>query len=295
LPPTNYTISGAAVDLGALAIAADATLQLPSGTVSGNSTITGNLTVSGTATLNGGLTWTPPLNLVNTVAGTVPFSVKAAAGQTADLFQLINNAGSNLIEVDPSGKLGLGVNPDTLLHVKGDAKIKNSADAALTITFDSGSTASQLTTLSFKDQGTAEWEVFKSAANTFIFQESVAGTFRFQLIKAGDSRYRTGSLTAAHEFMDSAGTLRLSFPADADKITFGNAADTNLYRSAANLLKTDDDLEVAGGTLTLGAVTITSTSGAPIGACATGSLYLRTDGGSGTTLYVCEAAAWTAK
>lgn len=40
---------------------------------------------------------------------------------------------------------------------------------------------------------------------------------------------------------------------------------------------------------------IISAAGAPAGACTTGSLYLRTDGGANTTLYVCEAGAWAAK
>ena len=35
--------------------------------------------------------------------------------------------------------------------------------------------------------------------------------------------------------------------------------------------------------------------GAPSGSCVTPSLYLRTDGGTGSTLYVCESGAWAAK
>jgi len=35
--------------------------------------------------------------------------------------------------------------------------------------------------------------------------------------------------------------------------------------------------------------------GAPTGACVTGSMYRRTDGTAGATLYVCEATAWSAK
>jgi hypothetical protein len=39
----------------------------------------------------------------------------------------------------------------------------------------------------------------------------------------------------------------------------------------------------------------TKASGAPVGACTTGDLYTRTDGGVGSTLYVCEGGTWTAK
>lgn len=41
--------------------------------------------------------------------------------------------------------------------------------------------------------------------------------------------------------------------------------------------------------------TISFGAGAPSGTCTTPSLYLRTDGGSGSTLYVCENSAWAAK
>ena len=40
---------------------------------------------------------------------------------------------------------------------------------------------------------------------------------------------------------------------------------------------------------------VTTGSGAPAGGCTTGSLYLRSDGGGGSTLYVCESGAWVAK
>lgn len=43
------------------------------------------------------------------------------------------------------------------------------------------------------------------------------------------------------------------------------------------------------------AATISFGAGAPGGSCVTPSLYLRTDGGSGSTLYVCEGGAWAAK
>lgn len=47
---TNYTISGASVDISSLPITASATLQPPTGSVTGDMNVTGNLTVGGTAT-----------------------------------------------------------------------------------------------------------------------------------------------------------------------------------------------------------------------------------------------------
>jgi hypothetical protein len=44
-----------------------------------------------------------------------------------------------------------------------------------------------------------------------------------------------------------------------------------------------------------GTASWTRGAGAPAGVCTTGSIYSRTDGGVGTSYYVCESAAWVAK
>ncbi|HXE75310.1 MAG TPA: right-handed parallel beta-helix repeat-containing protein [Candidatus Xenobia bacterium] len=50
VPSANYTLSGAAVDLGSLPVTATDTLVPPTGSVTGNLNVTGNLTVGGSAT-----------------------------------------------------------------------------------------------------------------------------------------------------------------------------------------------------------------------------------------------------
>lgn len=69
VPSTNYTISGAAVDLGALPVTTTDTLVPPTGNVTGNLSVTGNLTVGGTA---------------NFAADPQDFSHIRLLGQTAD-------------------------------------------------------------------------------------------------------------------------------------------------------------------------------------------------------------------
>ncbi len=64
---------------------------------------------------------------------------------------------------------------------------------------------------------------------------------------------------------DASPSLRVRLHADADKLSFGNT------------------------------VSITAGTGAPTGSCVTGSLYLRADGGPGTTLYVCEVGSCAGK
>jgi hypothetical protein len=80
------------------------------------------------------------------------------------------------------------------------------------------------------------------------------------------SKWHSSLLLAAAAGTASAGDLRLL--TDSGKVLFGASSDTNLYRSAANSLKTDGSLEVAGnlvgttatftGDLFAGALTIGS-------------------------------------
>ncbi|MCA1567232.1 MAG: cadherin-like domain-containing protein [Acidobacteria bacterium] len=55
------------------------------------------------------------------------------------------------------------------------------------------------------------------------------------------------------------------------------------------------DGSVTGVAFKIGAVMWTSGAGAPTGSCTAGSMYTRTDGGTGTSFYVCEATVWVAK
>lgn len=70
------------------------------------------------------------------------------------------------------------------------------------------------------------------------------------------------------------------------KITWGSgsaAGDATLYRSAANVLKTDDTLEVANGIVTL------ATDGAPSAALANGAIAVDT---TNDTFYFRSSGAW---
>jgi hypothetical protein len=85
-------------------------------------------------------------------------------------------------------------------------------------------------------------------------------------------------------------------------------ADTNLYRSSADNLKTDDTFTAAGlssdGQIALGTatwVTLRRGTGDPeaVVTANPGSLFFRTDGGAGTAFYVKETGTgsegWAAK
>ncbi len=68
----------------------------------------------------------------------------------------------------------------------------------------------------------------------------------------------------------------------------GNAAVTGSFAANGGITSGSYRFDTTGPTMTYG-------SGAPTGSPANGSIYLRTDGGSGTTFYVRENGAWVAK
>jgi hypothetical protein len=86
-------------------------------------------------------------------------------------------------------------------------------------------------------------------------------------------------------------TLHVSDTADsitaAGGITFGLSGDTNLYRSAADTLSTDDTMAAAKFRQGAAGPTWTSGTGSPEGVVTApvGSTYSRTDGGAGTAVY----------
>jgi len=107
---------------------------------------------------------------------------------------------------------------------------------------------------------------------------------------------------------------------------YGSTANSNLAPPYLDLEKTDTSVKtfLAASTTSNGAICLSSTAptgdcptsgtiikttafvlpggpawtsgtGAPTGACITGSLYSRADGGVGSTLYVCQSGAWAPK
>ncbi len=128
--------------------------------------------------------------------------------------------------------------------------------------------------------------LYRVVANTLATDDAFSAGGAYLECTGGDVWGRSG--LAAQTNIGAGG------PSGEAGIQFGLAQDTNLYRSAANTLKTDDSF-VAGGTLSIGASggTLISGTGTPEGAvtASVGALYLRTDGGSGTTLYTKESGA----
>jgi hypothetical protein len=126
--------------------------------------------------------------------------------------------------------------------------------------------------------------------------ETISGAKTFSASTIFSTNVRLGAAVAT----SATGLNLVGGTTSADGISFGT--DTNLYRSAADTLKTDDAF--TGLTLTstnslvyFGGTTVKIQAGtsSPESAVSAsiGSLFLRTDGSTGTTLYIKESGAST--
>jgi len=131
----------------------------------------------------------------------------------------------------------------------GDTTIRNWLDQTLSTNFDGGDTTSQIVSLCLNDRGTTRWCIQKDASNEFNIE--AAGIQRIFLGINADNSYLTGSVSSDHLFKDSAGLIRFVIDGGADRIRWGAAGDTNLFRAAANILATDDQFEVRSGANTV--------------------------------------------
>lgn len=125
---------------------------------------------------------------------------------------------------------------------------------------------------------------------------------------SGDMALGTAQVvTAAKTF--NAGTLIVGTNSGAPTIVtnsfYRDSSDGKLYVGASNGASWNELFEAGVSVLNLTSNVTgtlpnanggrTKASGAPVGACTTGDLYTRTDGGVGSTLYVCEGGSWSAK
>lgn len=129
-----------------------------------------------------------------------------------------------------------------------------------------------------------------------------AGALDISLFRTAAPRLRTSTeFESVAEITAAAGTAGLVKsgrvgPASAAGLVFGTLVDTNLYRSAADKLATDDGLVLNNGALAgaaSSAVSFYAGTGAPNNANGVnGDSYWRLDGGALTTIYQRRAGAW---
>lgn len=150
---------------------------------------------------------------------------------------------------------------DTALSIiGGDVTFDNDDDSAGTTTLNCGATAAQDCSIVFKANDVTFYTLtIKSSGNLQLIDQN--GIVRLFLLNAGgQNQYRGGIVTADHVFQTSAGTTAITLDVGIDGMVLGSALDTNLRRSGANTLKTDDGFVMAN-VATLAASTTPSIQG----------------------------------
>jgi hypothetical protein len=108
---------------------------------------------------------------------------------------------------------------------------------------------------------------------------------------------RTANVSITHTYSIGVSVVTADFlrlgPSGADGVRIFNSGGVNVGSDSTD--HGAGNLAVTGKILTSSGATITSGTGAPSASEPNGSIYLRTDGTSTTTLYVRASSAWTAK
>jgi hypothetical protein len=271
---------------------------------------------------------------VSANAGVAPLIIRHAASPTVDHFSIERSDGAQVFGVDKDGTVklkpafgtGLQLNPDTTtlsaiggntniglgLVTKGTGQVKvngTSGDGTGGFSiWSGGSTPFQLagftttTPLVLRHQSSPSDDHFRVERND--------GAVIFEIDKDGVANMKPAFGTGLQFDPDSIPTLKPigtntnvglrldskgNQPVAVNANTNAGTGGFEVYSGGASpalhvRLHADADKLSFGNT-----VSITTATGAPTGSCVTGSLYLRADGGAGTTLYVCEAGSWAAK
>lgn len=178
-------------------------------------------------------------NIVQPIsAGVIPFTLKGALSQTGNLQEWQDSTGAVLASVLASGDFSA-----RLLAVN---TLATTATVGLRIG-TSGASVSQFQIMpqgiSLGDGTTLDTSLYRASANAL----KTNGIFKAVGEIESQSYVRAFNIDAAPQA--NAVILGYNGNASAPAIAFGSAFDTNLYRAAANLLKTDDNLHVVGDTV----------------------------------------------
>ena len=122
-------------------------------------------------TVNGDLTVTEDLNISDKIihSGDTNTAIRFPTADTVT----VETAGSERVRVDSSGRVGVGISPDTTLHVAGSG-----------VPFEVNSTNSNALKQEFSDNGTTRGFIGASSANAFMVGDS-SGTNLFNVTSAG--------------------------------------------------------------------------------------------------------------
>ncbi len=181
--------------------------------------------------------------------------VRGSGSQTANLQEWQNSSGTVLGSVKSDGSLVVGSGNQYLsaanLTVRGAGAVQSAFIQTATSSSTGGSGI-----IGIQDDGAA------TSSGDRLGYILLGGAY-----DASNNAYHSAGITAfaSQDFASGSGgselrfevmpnnsatrTLRVAIPQDLDGFTFGSTGDVNLYRSGADLLRTDDSLTVAGSAL----------------------------------------------
>lgn len=163
----------------------------------------------------------------------------------------------------------------------GSARLSNGADATNDLIIDSGATGMHDAGVVFGDRGNARWSVAKDSGNNFEVFDNFDNFQSVNGVPLGNLDLRSQG-TGAVNFNDNPGS-------GTSGVQFYSGGSSPISVAAIS----------GAGVFLSGGATLTFHTGAPSTTCGTspngsGSLWMRTDGGASTTLYVCAGTTWTA-
>ena len=188
------------------------------------------------------------------------YLVRHTASSPADRYSIWNETTGEVATILVNGNFGLGIiDPATILHVKDD-----SATITLESTNDDDTKLRSYSNRTIADGGIhsirGDWGTVASS-NTVAQIDLLTGA---DTVNKDDGQiwFRTasGGSIGTRMKIGSAGDIIFNTATAAQPVYFGSSLDTNLYRSAADTLKTDDALIVTGHT-TFEGVTSTGATG----------------------------------
>jgi hypothetical protein len=191
-------------------------------------------------------------------SGTSPLAIIKSGGSTGDLLQLQNSSGTPLVKVDSTGNLTV-----TNQITGGNLQIGTPIIAAAAqITFSSGKgiylqNQGSDESLTIVNQGCGAISTYGGPAGSTVTTCTSASPIFTVLGASGQAGAHlvvqggNGATGDLLQLKTNSGTILTAFDKDG-KLVFGpsGSQDTNLYRSAADTLKTDDSL-IVQGTLTI--------------------------------------------
>jgi hypothetical protein len=201
------------------------------------------------------------MTITDKVITDIETAVAARVQDTGDTMtgDLILSGGKVGVEKTPGSAIGVDVLVDSTPLTQG---IRVEADTSSRLGLSSYVTGDSNVRFSFQSGGTLNWGSGSGAADTTLYR---GGTNRLQT----EDEFRVSQAadtTIGLSLLVTGDTVRRFQVTQAGAISWGtgaDAVDTNLYRSAADTLKTDDNLIVGGNLTFAGKATVALTTYTP--------------------------------